>query len=556
MSVKSMFKSLPIIGACLLCTPVTFAADYDLVIQGGRVMDPETMYDGIANVGIKDGKIAAITQDKISGKDTINAKGLVVAPGFIDTQFHSQTPFGIKMALRDGVTTALDCENGILNSAEWYDSKANHWQVNYGATVGLGYVRMAVLDGLDIKGPLDTTNATPLLAKAVADGVPGWSITRSSIEQMNQITKRIDEELRQGALGVGALLAYMANGVTTYEMYAVQRTAARYGRLSDFHQRFHLSAQTPTEAPVGFDEVFTNAFLTDAPLLMAHDNDYGWWEIEEKLQLARKKGLNMWSEHYPYSSGSTIISADFLAPDNWEKKQGYVYEKTIYDPQQDKWLNKAEFLDLAKREPGRTIIVDFPARKKWIEYWLRMPHMTVAADAMVGIDKDGKLLPWDAPYEAFAGHPRTAGAHAATLRLAREHSVPLMQTLSQLSYWSALHLGDAGLESMKQRGRLQKGKVADITIFDAKSVKDNSGNKVGTNGLPSTGIPYVIVNGTIVVKDSKVLKDVNPGQPIRYPVEKQGRFEPVEVKGWIETHAVPLVEHDEGAVADWPQGKQ
>lgn len=122
-----------------------------------------------------------------------------------------------------------------------------------------------------------------------ADGVPGWSITRSSIEQINQIVVRIDEELRQGARGVGCLPEYMAKGVSSYEMCDVQRTAARYGRLSDFHQRFHLCARTPTEAQLRFDEVFTNAFLTDAPLLIAHDNDYGWWEIGEKLQLARKR---------------------------------------------------------------------------------------------------------------------------------------------------------------------------------------------------------------------------------------------------------------------------
>jgi len=524
---------------------------YDLVITGGRVMDPETMYDDIANVGVKDGKIAAITKEKITGKRTINATGLVVAPGFIDTQYHSLTPFGIKMALRDGVTSALDMENGILSAAEWYEGKADNWQVNYGATVGLAFVRFVVHDGLDIKGSFDTPVALPRIAEAAADGVPGWAITRSSIEQMNQITARIDEELRQGALGVGCLFAYMARGVSTYEMYAVQRTAARYGRLSDFHHRFHPSAKTPTEAPLGFDEVFTNAFLTDAPLLIAHDNDYGWWEIEEKLQLARKKGLNMWSEHYPYTSGSTIISADFLAPANWEEVQGNVYEETIYDPLQDKWLNKKEFLELVKSDPGRTIIADMPWRKKWLPYWLRMPHMTVAADAMVAIDKTGKLLPWDAPYEAFSGHPRTAGAHAATLRLAREHGVPLMHTLSQLSYWSALHLGQAGLESMDVRGRLQAGMVADITIFDAATVTDNAGNKAGTNGLPSTGIPYVIVNGTIVVDNSEVLKDVFPGQPIRYPVESKGRYKPVDVEEWIESHALPVDEHDEGAVANW-----
>ena len=71
---------------------------------------------------------------------------------------------------------------------------------------------------------------------------------------------------------------------------------------------------------------------------------------------------------------------------------------------------------------------------------------------------------------------------------------------------------------MKHRGRLKPGAVADINIFDPATVTDNATFDEGENSLPSTGIPYVVVNGTIVVKDSKVLKDVYPGQPIRNAV--------------------------------------
>ena len=124
----------------------------------------------------------------------------------------------------------------------------------------------------------------------------------------------LDEDLRQGALGVGAGVAYMARGITSYELFAAQKAAANYNRLTSVHTRYHLIQDTPTEAPIAFDEIFTNAMLLGAPLLMAHNNDYGWWEIEEKLQLAREKGLNMWSEYYPYAAGSTPVSADFLRP--------------------------------------------------------------------------------------------------------------------------------------------------------------------------------------------------------------------------------------------------
>jgi len=114
-----------------------------------------------------------------------------------------------------------------------------------------------------------------------------------------------------------------------------------------------------------------------------------------------------------------------------------------------------------------------------------------------------------------------------------------MFTIAQASDWPAKHEGDSGRESMKERGRLQKGKVADITIFDPQTITDNSGFKVGQHGIPTTGIPYVIVNGTIVVKDSKVLR-VKPGQEIRFPVEAKGRFKPLKIEGWLDKHTIGL----------------
>jgi hypothetical protein len=515
------------------------AQNYDLVILNGRVMDPETMFDSVANVGVKDGRIAAITKDAITGKETIDAKGLVVAPGFIDTHFHAVDPFASKMSLRDGVTTGMDLELGALHVNDWYAKKAKEgWQVNYGTTATHNIARMVVHDPeVKISEPIDFSNAPGYLNASAKDGTQGWSVTRSNIDQMNAIIKILDEDLRAGALGVGIGLAYMAKGATSYEVFEAQRAAARYGRLASVHTRYHLSTQTPTEAQIGFDEVFTNAMLLGAPLLMAHDNDYGWWEIEEKLQMARAKGLNMWSEHYPYDAGSTPVSADFLQPSIWEKVYGNKYEETIYDPLADKFLTKAAYEALKKKDPGQAIVVFIPARKKWMPYWLTIPHMTVASDSMAGVGTDGKLLPWNADYAKYAGHPRTAGAHARTLRMGREQGVPLMFSLAQLSYWSALHLGEAGLEAMKERGRVQVGKIADLSLFDPKTVTDHATYKAGENGLPSTGIPYVIIHGTIAVKDSKVLP-VKAGQPIRYPVEPEGRYQPVSVAKWINERTI------------------
>jgi N-acyl-D-glutamate deacylase len=131
-----------------------------------------------------------------------------------------------------------------------------------------------------------------------------------------------------------------------------------------------------------------------------------------------------------------------------------------------------------------------------------------------------------------------------------------MFTIAQSSYWAAKHLGDTGLESMKQRGRIQVGKIADITIFNPETITDNSTFKIGENGIPTTGIPYVIVNGVVVVKDSEVLP-VNAGQEIRFPVEPKGRFTPIDKEDWRVKHTIGVnpglstipVDDDSGAGA-------
>ena len=536
---KRVLILLGYLVSAMIFTLPAMAADYDLVIKNGRVMNPETMYDGIANVGIKDGKIAAITKAEITGKETIDAKGLVVAPGFIDTHFHAVDPFATKMVVADGVTTGMDLEAGATPVGDWYAEKdKSGWQVNYGTTSGMSLLRMKVHDPeVKINETVDMSNAGEYIDQAAADGVAGWSLTRSNLEQMNQIMKLMDEDLRQGAIGIGVTSAYMRRGLSSYEQFEAQRVAARYGRLASLHTRFHLNSQTPSEAPIGVDEVIANAMLLNAPLIIAHDNDYGWWEHQEKLQMARAQGYNFWGEYYPFTAGSTFVSADFLRPEMWEDVNGYKYEETIYDPGADKFLNKEEYLKLAKEKPGYSIVVHLPPRQKWLKYWLTIPEMVVASDAMRGADVDGNLLPYDADVTRYAGHPRTASSYTTTLKLAREHGVPLMFTLAQMSYWTAKHLGDTGLEDMKERGRVQVGKVADLALFDPEKVAPRATYKLGENGLPPVGMPYVIVNGTIVVKDSKVLP-VKPGQSIRFPVEAKGRFQPVEINKWIGQHSI------------------
>ncbi len=502
---------------------------YDIVILNGRVMDPETEFDGIRNVGIRDGVIETITEEAISGVETVDAAGLVVAPGFIDTHTHSSDKYVIKMAMMDGVTTGMDFEFGAINIDAWYEREAGQWPINYGQCVSHEMVRMQVHDGLDLSAPRDAVDGFILRAESVEDGVEGWSVTVSDVEQMNEITRILDENLRQGALCIGNTTGYAATGISSYEMFEVQKAAARYGRPVASHTRFHGGTRPPNEAPMAFNELFTNAALLNAPLLISHNNDAGWAEIEEKLALAREQGHNMWSEYYPYEAASTAIGAAPLRPEGLEGVLGLKYEEVLYDPTQDKFLTKDEYLQVVDEDPGRTVVVFNPARKAWLPMWLKVPHMAVASDGMW----QNEGLGWDDDPEMFKGHPRTSGTHSIVLRLARENGVPLMFTLSQLSYWPAMHLGDTGLESMKVRGRLQEGMVADIVIFDAENVREGSTYKAGENGLPPVGMPHVIVNGIFVKRDDQAT-DAFPGQAIRFPVEAEGRHEPASRERFVD----------------------
>jgi len=119
---KRLGISSSLLALILVLAMPALARNYDLVINNGRVIDPETQYDAIASVGISDGRIVKISKKPLKGAETVDATGLVVAPGFIDTHFHWQAPIGYRLGLRDGLTSSMDLEMGCAGSyiAAWY----------------------------------------------------------------------------------------------------------------------------------------------------------------------------------------------------------------------------------------------------------------------------------------------------------------------------------------------------------------------------------------------------------------------------------------------------
>ena len=506
------------------------AADYDLVINNGRVMDPETMFDSVANVGIKDGRIAVITKKDIKGKETIDAKGLVVAPGFIDTQNHYLRPWSNKLALRDGRTSLMDLELGTHGPyiSTWYAEREGNSQVNYGQAAAHEFARAEVLDGF--KGGQDARSGVESRAAGT-----GWSSRRPTLEEGNRILQLLDKGLMDGALGVGSTVGYMRDGVSTREFFEIHRLANLYGR--QFGAHFRYTPGTDTTETNGIQELLANAAALNAPALACHFNNPGYNLVHELLVRMREQGHNVWGEVYPYAAGSTTLGAVFLQPEMWVDTLGYKYEDTILDPSTNEYLTLETYKELVAKDPGRLVVV-YKMPESAITDWLKLPGATLVTDGMPTLPDDD--LSWDTPYDKLPNtHPRLSGSNARAFRIARENNIPLMQIVAMSSYNTAKPLGKTGLKAMQERGRMQEGMVADITIFDPETITDNATFEKGT--IPSTGIPYVVVNGTIVVKDSKVLKGVNPGQPIRFEPQAKGRFEPITLENWEKTfYASPV----------------
>src|SRR6266545_5973520 len=203
---------------CLLALTAA-AQPYDLVIRGGRLLDPESKLDGIRDIGINGGKIHAVSSGQLQGRAVLDATGLVVAPGFIDLHSHGQDDENYRAKAMDGVTTALELEVGVGAIDEWYAAREHKALVNFGATIGHIPVRIALLH--DPGGFLPTGDAAHLSA---------------SEEQITGMRQRIESGLKSGAVGVGFGLGYTP-AATRWEILEMFRLAARFRATCFVHMR-------------------------------------------------------------------------------------------------------------------------------------------------------------------------------------------------------------------------------------------------------------------------------------------------------------------------------
>ena len=467
---------------------------YDVVIVGGRVMDPESGLDGVRNVGITAGKIRAISESALKGKQTIDANGLVVAPGFIDLHEHGQEPRNYQFQAHDGVTTSLELEGGSGDVTRWYAQREGKALINYGVSIGHIPVRRNVLTKTNREGGLGSSADAAQMA--VEDAAAHRAATP---EEMSQIKEKLERGFRSGALAEGMGINYTP-GASHWEIVEAFRVAAKYDAPVHVHLRY-AGGKEPETGLNALEEVIAAAAATGAPLHVVHITSMGLKYTPQLIAMvegAQKRGLDVTTECYPYTAGSTYLQSAVFDP-GWQEKLEIGFHELQWAATGERLT--AETFEKYRKQGGPVVIHSIPEEVA----------RTAIATPMVMVASDGM------PITGAKVHPRGQATFARVLGhyVREEKALDLMTALRKMTLMPAQRL-EKRAPMFRNKGRLRVGADADITIFDASKVIDKA-----TFEDPlqySEGIPFVLVNGVPVVKDGQLVEGVLPGRPARAPV--------------------------------------
>jgi hypothetical protein len=483
---------------------------HELVLAGGRVVDPETGLDRVCDVGIDGGAVTAIG-DRLAGDTTVEVGGLVVGPGFVDLHSHAQTLPGRRLQACDGVTTALDLEAGRAPVELAYAKEAQRGSpINYGFSASWAAARMHATAGV----PLDGRAAT------LFGGLGGteWQ-QAATATQLGRILDQISADLAAGAVGIGVLIGYTA-GVDPAEYVALAELAVTAGVPAFTHSRdvVELAPETLID---GAEEVVRAAGTTGAHMHYCHINSTSGRHIDRVLALVGRcqaEGARVTTEAYPYGSGSTSIGAAFFAPERLRERfrapTSITYLRTG-----ERVADDARLRELRATDPGGLVIAEFldetePGDAALLRRAQTFPDAIVASDAMPPLWTDTAGMDttaWPLPPTAVT-HPRTAGTFGRALRLWRQDGAPLMDVVRRATLLPAQVL-EGAVPVMRRKGRVQAGADADLVVFDAAHVTDQATYTDSTR--PSAGVVHVIVGGSFVVRDGELLPDALPGRPVQ-----------------------------------------
>jgi N-acyl-D-aspartate/D-glutamate deacylase len=489
--------------------------DRDIVLRGGRVIDPESGLDSVRDVAIAAGRVAEIgtaLPPARSAATEVDVAGLVVTAGFVDLHSHVADVAGLRLQALDGVTTALELEAGSAPVAAAYQRAAAEGRpVNYGFATSWALARMAAIAGITLDGRLGSLMAN------IAD--PAWQRPAAPAE-VTAMLGRLAADLADGALGIGVLLGY-APATSPVEYLQVAGLAADAGVPTFTHAR-DMIEMVPSAVIDGAEEIVRAAGETGAHMHYCHVNSTSQRHVDRVLGVvsrAQSAGARVSTEAYPYGSGMTGIGAAFLAPERLGER-GLTPSSLTYAPTGERIASEARLRELRHADPGGLVIIGLldendPADRQLLMRSLTFPGAVVASDAMpltwTGPAPDP--LSWPLPGTAIT-HPRSAGTFSRALRLLTRDGGPLglAEALGKCSLQPARLLQDR-VPAMRRKGRVQAGSDADIVVFDPAAISDQASYADSTR--PSAGIRHVLVNGTFVVRNGDIVAGALPGRPVR-----------------------------------------
>ena len=471
-----------LLSAFVFTLPLLLAQPHDIVLKGGRVIDPESKLDAVRNVGIRNGKIVAISTTPLTGTLTLDATGLIVAPGFIDLHSHGQDEANYRLKALDGVTTALEMEIGVADVDRYYRDREPGQFVNYGATIGHVPSRMQIM-----KDP-----SPSLVPKA--DG----AYKVASDEEITALRRRVETGLSQGALGLGFGIQYTP-GASAWEILEMFRAAGKVKAPAFIHVR-GMGRAGSWSALTSLEEIIAASVITGTPVHMVHVTSSSLSQTPQVLATmteARARGVDISTECYSYNAALTDIASAIFSP-GWQNVLGVDYGAL-------EWVATGERLteeSFNKLRPGGGHVIMHMIPDSALEAAIKHPLVMIASDG--GLDNG-------------QGHPRSAGTYARVLgRYVREKQwIDLPEAIRKMTLMPAQRL-EQRTPMMRSKGRIKIGADADITVFDPTTVLDQA--TFGKPAIPSIGMKYVLVNGQPVVLNGELQQTVKAGRGVRAPI--------------------------------------